>query len=71
VNGSAELPVLDETRCTGCGDCVAVCPTACLATAGRRPWMPRPADCVACGACVLVCPVDALRLAEVALGAPR
>jgi formate hydrogenlyase subunit 6/NADH:ubiquinone oxidoreductase subunit I len=58
-----ELPVLDESRCTGCGDCVAVCPTDCLAMAGPLPWMPRPRDCIACAACVAVCPADALRMA--------
>jgi NAD-dependent dihydropyrimidine dehydrogenase PreA subunit len=59
-----ELPLLDETRCTGCGDCVHVCPTNCLEMDGVLPWLPRPADCIACAACVLVCPVDALRLVE-------
>ena len=57
-----ELPVLDETRCVGSGDCVAVCPTACLELAGRRPWLPRPADCIACGACAVVCPTGAITL---------
>jgi len=60
----SELPVLDETRCVGCGDCVAVCPADCLAMAGPLPWLPRPADCVECTACVLVCPVDALRMSS-------
>ncbi len=66
---SAELPLLDETRCTGCGDCVAVCPTSCLEMAGSVPWLPRPRDCVSCGICVLVCPADALRLADASAGA--
>ena len=57
-----ELPVLDETRCIGCGDCVAVCPTACLELRGKLPWLPRPMDCISCGACVAVCPTDAIRL---------
>ncbi len=57
-----ELPRLNETRCTGCGDCVAVCPTACLEASGAYPWLPRPLDCVRCGLCVVVCPVDALAL---------
>jgi len=57
-----ELPILDDTRCTGCGDCVAVCPTQCLAMDGVFPWLPRPGDCVACVLCVLVCPVDALAM---------
>jgi NAD-dependent dihydropyrimidine dehydrogenase PreA subunit len=59
-----ELPLLDPTRCTGSGDCVAVCPTACLEMAGPVPWLPRPLDCVSCGLCELVCPADAVRLAE-------
>ena len=68
-----ELPVLDETRCTGCSDCVRVCPTECLEMAGPggltgrhpplSPWLPRPLDCISCELCVLVCPEDALRLA--------
>jgi formate hydrogenlyase subunit 6/NADH:ubiquinone oxidoreductase subunit I len=57
-----ELPVLDETLCTGCGACPEVCPTACLAMGRSLPWLPRPADCVSCGLCVAVCPAAALRL---------
>jgi NAD-dependent dihydropyrimidine dehydrogenase PreA subunit len=59
----AELPHLDATRCTGCGDCVVVCPARCLELADPLPWLPRPGDCVSCELCVLVCPVDALHLA--------
>ena len=58
----AELPVLTASRCTGCGDCVAVCPTDCLAMGGRLPWLSRPADCVSCAACELVCPTAAITL---------
>jgi formate hydrogenlyase subunit 6/NADH:ubiquinone oxidoreductase subunit I len=65
VTADLLLPVLDVARCTGCGDCVAVCPTACLASAGRAVWLPRPADCVACGACERVCPADAVTVTAV------
>jgi formate hydrogenlyase subunit 6/NADH:ubiquinone oxidoreductase subunit I len=58
-----ELPLLDGTRCIGCGDCVPVCPADCLAMTGPVPWLPRPLDCVSCSLCVLVCPVDALTMA--------
>jgi NAD-dependent dihydropyrimidine dehydrogenase PreA subunit len=57
-----ELPVLNALRCTGCGDCVAICPVDCLAMSGQRPWLPRPGDCVDCAACAIVCPVDALEM---------
>jgi formate hydrogenlyase subunit 6/NADH:ubiquinone oxidoreductase subunit I len=57
-----EIPLLDDARCTGCGDCRAVCPTACLEMIGPLPWLPRPADCVSCGLCVWICPADALQL---------
>ncbi len=59
-----ELPVLDETRCVGCGDCVTACPTDCLAMAGVQPWLPRPLDCIRCALCVLVCPTQALALED-------
>jgi formate hydrogenlyase subunit 6/NADH:ubiquinone oxidoreductase subunit I len=57
-----DLPILDATRCTGCGDCVTLCPTQCLAMDGPLPWLPRPGDCVACALCARVCPVDALTM---------
>jgi NAD-dependent dihydropyrimidine dehydrogenase PreA subunit len=60
-----ELPLLDETRCTGCGDCVPVCPVDCLELLRRTPWLARPGDCVSCALCVLVCPESALSLSPV------
>ncbi len=58
-----ELPVVNESLCTGCGDCVTICPAGCLALAGAVPWLPRPGDCIECSACALICPVDAIRMA--------
>lgn len=56
------LPTLAGEQCIGCGECVAACPTDCLAMCGPLPWLPRPGDCVQCAACELICPVDAIRL---------
>ncbi len=57
-----ELPVLDETKCSGCAECVDVCPAECLELRPPLPHLPRPGDCVSCGLCVLICPDGALRL---------
>jgi ferredoxin len=57
-----ELPVLNASRCTGCGDCVRICPTDCIEMAGALPWIPRPRDCIACAACIAICPEDALKM---------
>ena len=59
-----ELPLLNAARCTGCGDCVPVCPVGCLEMTGPVPWLPRPAHCLSCALCALVCPAEALRLVE-------
>ena len=60
MNSERRLPVLDETLCTGCGDCVLVCPVECIETLGRMPYLSHPEDCISCGICAMVCPVDAL-----------
>ena len=60
-----ELPELNPARCSGCGDCIVVCPTRCLALVGPLPQLVRPRDCIACALCVLVCPEEALRMVEV------
>jgi formate hydrogenlyase subunit 6/NADH:ubiquinone oxidoreductase subunit I len=60
----SELPQVNETRCTGCGDCVLACPTDCLAMDGLLPWLHRPQDCISCAVCVLVCPVEAVMMVE-------
>jgi len=60
-----EVPVVNETTCTGCGLCCALCPTDCLSMAGPLPWMPRPADCIGCAVCALVCPAAALEMRAV------
>jgi len=57
-----ELPLLDRTRCTGCGACVAGCPVDCLEMRETVPWLPRPGDCISCAVCVFICPTEAIRM---------
>ncbi len=62
MNEPPPLPVLDRRLCTGCGDCIRICPTGCLESAGAGPWLPRPLDCLSCRLCEGFCPTGAIRL---------
>jgi len=59
---SRPLPVLDETKCTGCGWCAEICPVDALAMKSGTPFLARPARCVSCGLCADVCPAKAIEL---------
>jgi MinD superfamily P-loop ATPase len=67
MNWIRELPLLDESRCTGCGECVPVCPVDCLEMLGQIPWLPRPAECVSCSLCEIICPARAIKLSRLPL----
>ena len=56
------LPEIDTDTCTGCGDCVVVCPTGALALAEGKAVMAHPALCIYDGECEPVCKVAAIQL---------
>src|SRR3546814_15459402 len=51
--------------CTGCGDCVAGCPTGIisLSDSGLRLGF-TPGECTFCGTCAAICPEPAVDLAQ-------
>lgn len=56
------LPIIDPETCTGCGDCVEVCPTQTLALQDNVAIVARPEACNYSACCENVCPVDAIEL---------
>jgi NAD-dependent dihydropyrimidine dehydrogenase PreA subunit len=50
---------IDIERCTGCGDCLEVCPVEAISMKNGRAWIDQE-TCLECEACVQICPVDAI-----------
>lgn len=56
-------PVIDPTRCIGCGSCTIACPDrSVLAIVENQARLVTPANCVGIGECEAVCPADAIKL---------
>lgn len=63
------MPYVITRACIRAGDCVEVCPVACIVPGptGDEQWPDfyiDPDACIDCGACVPECPVDAIFAAE-------
>ena len=55
--------VVDETKCTGCGACVRVCPFHAIVQDGKKqPARVITAACAGCGTCAAQCPVGAITI---------
>jgi NAD-dependent dihydropyrimidine dehydrogenase PreA subunit len=52
----------DESRCSGCGLCVIVCPHGVFAESGGTVRLVRPDACMECGACQRNCPTGAIEV---------
>jgi MinD superfamily P-loop ATPase len=53
------VPVIDESKCTACGECVRFCQYKALVRLGKTV-MVFPELCHGCGGCMLVCPEQAI-----------
>ena len=68
IAASSFIVSLEEGECSGCGDCVEMCPMDALEMEGDVVAIDLK-RCIGCGLCVSVCPTEALRL-EPREGAP-
>jgi ferredoxin-like protein FixX len=62
VGGTGEFIRVDETRCTGCGSCVRICPMNLWGLRKDKAVVSRnySEKCVECGSCWMVCKPDAI-----------
>jgi formate hydrogenlyase subunit 6/NADH:ubiquinone oxidoreductase subunit I len=72
INTTHFLPAVDTQTCTGCGQCVNVCPIEAMGLVSANDPLDRrakvakvnPEICLGCGVCARVCPTDSIRLEE-------
>lgn len=56
--------VIDEEKCTGCGECVEVCPTEAISVNENEKAVVNEEECTDCGTCVDTCPNEAISMPE-------
>ena len=52
---------IDEDKCTGCGECVNICPSEVFEVVSDKSTCPKVDDCSECGVCVDTCPEKAIK----------
>lgn len=63
----APIPAIDETQCTYCKKCMAICRYGAIAVVAKKV-ITFPELCHSCGGCLAVCPEDAVTETERSLG---
>jgi len=57
--------VIDETKCTVCGECVSICPSEIYKLEDGKIVVGNTADCSNCQSCVSVCEPQAITITEI------
>ena len=57
-------PVVDEDKCTGCGNCVEICPSEVYRMEEDKSNPVHPEECIECWACVAQCPSESIQLTD-------
>ena len=53
--------VVDRDACTGCGNCVEICPVEAIEIQDEKAVVNND-ECVDCGSCESECPVEAIKV---------
>jgi uncharacterized Fe-S center protein len=61
VQHSTVSPEVDPSGCTGCGACVAHCPSGAIAVTDARAFI-SPTACIGCADCIAVCPEGTVKV---------
>ncbi|MFC1741652.1 ferredoxin family protein [Nanoarchaeota archaeon] len=59
-------PIVDESKCTGCGTCVEICPVQVfeLDEGSKKSKPVKEKDCIGCRACEVQCPASAIKVED-------
>lgn len=55
------IPIIDREMCTGCGNCVEICPPLAIVMEDERARIEEE-FCEECGFCAAHCPADAITI---------
>lgn len=55
-------PIVDKQKCTGCSDCIAICPIEAIILKNGKAFIT--IECVECGTCIPECPEEAIALED-------
>ena len=56
---------VDSEKCTGCGECVDICPVEVLELQDEKSVPVNAEECVGCESCIEVCEQEAITVTEV------
>jgi 2-oxoglutarate ferredoxin oxidoreductase subunit delta len=59
-------PIVDESKCAGCGTCVDICPMQVfeMDKKKKKSVVKKPNDCIGCRACEVQCPQGAIKVQD-------
>ncbi len=58
------MVAVDNDKCTGCEECVSICPNEVFQMADDKSDPYQGAECVYCESCLGVCPGEAITITE-------